>query len=405
MSESQIVLQALHDALAKVDPEVIGGLELKNDSLWAFQNNLRLEAIVYQDPDAHTDSAHCHIVSHLGNDTSGNLDACIVGFGDNRESAIRDAAKVWVQVVGGPVFSMLNARPVLGAEHFDGSQIYGVAGSHGFVGTLIGRLLPGAVDLAPLIELNVFDYADAMAPPGMMHLAKTTMNASPNGWTRHVEINGHRASHLDNPWPVDFASPQHGIAIQFALFHYGDNPAAVAERQEIDDAIRGFVAKYAETRDLFDAEDRLAETTVGPELAHDISNAIPIAFGRVMFGDIGVEYPRDYIRITRDGLPIDGLHLMRNPVFARCKMLAFEIQESDVDSFKEISLLGAEINTINNAMNAGSEVSDLTLYPTIMSDYGVSNEAVDRVFQSFTKGEADAKKELPSHAKPWWKVW
>jgi len=213
--ESTYVLSVIHEELLKQDAKIVGRLDMLPDRLTAFDRQLVLRAGIRSDADLHHSIAHCHIVAAIGRTSfSDPLDACVMGMNDDRREALAGAARNWVSNVGSVVFSLLHAAPVMSACHFNGEDALGVPGCHGFVGPIYGYGMKGLEDPAALAHEGLFEYAEAMAPPGMVHLAKVVLQAGgPQGWTRSLEIDGHQASYEEKNWTRRIPAPSSGICL------------------------------------------------------------------------------------------------------------------------------------------------------------------------------------------------
>ena len=404
-SEASLVLKAIRDDLSNHPPDIVGPLTLNEELLSAFGGQLRLTAIVHHDPDAHASIGHAHVIAEIGvGSRAARLDACVVGIHTDRREALASSGRTWAGAVAGPIFSLLHAKPVLSADHFNGSEPWGIAGCHGFVGPLTSRFFERELDLSPLQDAAMFDYADALAPAGVVHLAKVTLNATGEGWSRTIEVDGHEAAHAEPSWNTGLPSASRGVLSQFAVFHYGDRPEAIEQRQRVDDAIRQFVTGFQETGDTDKAADLLEARGFDAALVHDVDCFVLVALGRVIFGNIGAKFSPDFMRINRDG-STQTLRLMRQPIFARTTVLASELFSGQlVNAAKSLALTSAEINAINSALNAGSNPRNLILSPPIMPDRGVSRSAME---MAITRLQQSAVRPPPSiePAKPWWRIW
>jgi hypothetical protein len=404
-SEASLVLQAIRDELANHPPDVVGALTLNEDLLSASSDKLRLTAFVHHDPGAHPSLAHVHVVAEIGfGSQAARLEACVIGIHSDRHEALAHSGRSWVAAVAGPIFSLLHAKPVLDAAHFNGSEPWGIAGCHGFVGPLTARFFEREPDLAPLEDAIVFDYADALAPAGVVHLAKVTLNATGEGWSRNIEIDGHEAVHSDANWNTGLPRTSQGVLSQFAVFHYGDRPRAIEQRQRVDAAIRQFVTAFQETGDTDKAADLLVARGIDAALVHDASCFVPVALGRVIFGSIGAKFSPDFVRISRDA-STQTLRLMRQPVYARTTVLASELLSGQLmNAAKSLALTSAEINAINSALHAGSNPQDLSLLPPLMPDPDVGQTAMEEAMRQM---QNSAHRAPPSSkpSKPWWRMW
>ncbi|MBI3926631.1 MAG: hypothetical protein HY319_13905 [Armatimonadetes bacterium] len=228
----KILLSALHQELSRQPPDVVGRLELSDDVLSLLDGQAELTVEVRDDAGAHPALAHCHILTRIRRWPEERLDACVVGIHREPQQALQDAARTWVESVAGPLLSLVHARPVMEARAFDGSQPGGVAGCRGFVGPMRLRLASPAIDLERFREARVFEYASAMAPPCVIHLAKVTLEPTGQGtWKRNLEIDGHAASHAERIWTQGPPAPAEGVLSQFAVFHFEDQPEFIERRR------------------------------------------------------------------------------------------------------------------------------------------------------------------------------
>jgi hypothetical protein len=307
-SEASIVLRALHQELDKHPRDVVGPLLLSGDVLSVFDGRMRLAAQVISDPGDHPSLAHAHVVAEIGGAVRGHaevatFDACVVGLHAERHQALAASAQNWVAAVAGPLFSLLHARPVLGAAHFDGSEPWGVAGCHGFVGPLVARMFEKEFDLSALEGAALFDYADALAPPGLVHLAKVSLEAENNAWNRNLEIDGHAAVYSEPHWETAAVAPRQGLVSQFAVFHYGGRPDAVEERRRVDEAIRQFLPAFRQADSTARAADLLESRGFGAELVDRVASFMPLALGRIVFGGVGAAFSPDFSASARTAAP------------------------------------------------------------------------------------------------------
>ena len=215
MNEPELILLAIRDAL---EPTEWGGpVELRDGQLSLKGGQLTLQARVHQDEGTHLAIAHAHIIAKIQGYEP--LDACVVAVHVNRTQGLRQAGQRWVDLVAGPVLSLVEARPMLGAVHFAGASAVGVRGAHGFVGNRGCGTTPRPEDAGdPFPNTEPFAFASALAPPGTLHIAKVVLDASTGGPTRRIlEIDGHAASHTDPEWHPVPDAPLMGI--QYAVFH------------------------------------------------------------------------------------------------------------------------------------------------------------------------------------------
>lgn len=177
----------------------------------------------------------------------------------------------------------------------------------------------------------------------------------------------------------------------------------VERRQQIDDAIHAFVAATGETGTTDRAFNRLLDDDFDPELTHRVSLFVPIAFGRILLDQLGVQFSPEFTRIVSGGKLLAGNRLMRQPEFARAAVLGHAFLEGRyLDAFKTIALSSAEANAINNVLHAGQDVRKAKGKPPLIPDFDISERdfqiAVDKMMSELGSGKPQAK-------KPWWQLW
>lgn len=136
--------------------EIVGHPVLAGGDLSTFDGQLKLTVSIHDDPGAHPSLAHCHVLAEIADRVS-QLDACTLGISPERQEALVQAGQNWIDLAGGPIFSLFHAAPVLQCEHFDGTEAWGVDGCHGFAGPLCARFLQGETDLNMLANAACFD--------------------------------------------------------------------------------------------------------------------------------------------------------------------------------------------------------------------------------------------------------
>ena len=133
---------------------------MREDLLATYNGQMLFQADVATDPGYHASIAHCHVIARIGNTSwSDPLDACVMGIDADRRRGIAKAAQNWVKNVGSVLFSLLHAKPMMDASHFNGQDPWGVPGCHGFVGPLSGYNLAKPDDLASTLNAGLFNHA------------------------------------------------------------------------------------------------------------------------------------------------------------------------------------------------------------------------------------------------------
>jgi hypothetical protein len=404
-NDSAVVLQNIRDTLTRLAAGLAGEMSFADDTLSLLSGKVRLTAAMYDDPAGSPAMAHCHVTTEIGN-AGEPLDACVVGLHSERSKALAEVARVWVELVAAPILSLVHARPVLGAVHFDGSDPAGVLGAHGFVGPMGWRWAPPGFNPVTFGDVMLFDYAAEMAPPAVVHIAKTTLTACGEaGWRRNLEIDGHGAAHEEDRWALHVAAPPQGIGVQFAVFHFADQPHWLKQRQRLDDALYRFVTAFQETQSVDAAADILQHQGADSKLVNQIAALAPLAAGRVLYSATGARFPPEFMRARADGSLEEGLLLMRQPVFARGKALfAMLMGGEHAEAVQNLALTGAELHAISGALHAGSELEDLELAPPIVFDVDVSDEAVEAATAKL-RSRRPQRGASPKSQKPWWRFW
>ena len=112
---------------------------------------------------------------------------------------------------------------------------------------------------------------------------------------------------------------------------------------------------------------------------------IPLAFARDVIKDMGMSLPDTYVRMTADGwtkeVPLNDERMFR----AASYMASIIAKEIGMDAFTNIVVLSAEMQAVNNALNAGSNPTDLVVGPPVVP---------------LQEGEL-----LDQPTRPWWKFW
>jgi hypothetical protein len=118
--------------------------------------------------------------------------------------------------------------------------------------------------------------------------------------------------------------------------------------------------------------------------AHDARRFIPLAFGREILGGMGVSLPDTYYRVTGDSR--EERPLASEPFFQETLQSAEALgREFGGETFTTIATQSAELQALNQALNAGSSPQDLIAGSPFV--------------------EWDATLDAEVESKPWWKFW
>ncbi|QEH38445.1 hypothetical protein OJF2_70480 [Aquisphaera giovannonii] len=427
MSDSEALLDLIEACVVEHGGDLGGWTRRDGDgdgaSLHLFDGRVTLRATVSEGgPGGGLGAVHAHVVATLHEHDDEELDACLFGMGDDRESALKQAAVVWLTAVAGPIRSFLDDRPVCMTcqANVEGGDIakgyapggFGLPpGLRAYVGPSITRGIeepPGGPGSPASEALPWFRYAAESAAPRRVHLAKATVvHQGAEGWRRELEIDGHDVSHRDPDWPDRPRGPGFGYMTRFAVFEFPRNSKTLARRAKLEKAIRRFAESYAK----FDSAEELMADMVArghdPALVREVEAFSTIAFGRALFEPLGVKYPATIFRARQDGRVQADVPLMGLPAYSRARALAAKLRETmPQDEFQSLCLYNAESHAIVNSIEAAKGKPDfesLTLYPLVVPDPGASDETMEAALAAL-RVLIDRSRPAASK-KPWWKFW
>jgi hypothetical protein len=370
---------------------------------------IKLSAILHQDEKLHPSLAHVHILAEIGRGPTAVLEACVLGIGEEKAIALEDAAQYWVNFAAPPIFSLLHAKPVMGAEHFEGHEKWGVTGRHGFVGPVAVRSKGKKINLDVLAESPLFSGASEVASEGLVHFAKSILEVVDGSrWRRSLEIDGHGTSLIeDDVKPGIKATPEIITCVRYAV--YFPTPFQRTDDFSIDEIIRKFVAAFNADRGKMSLEDGISflfEQGFKEEVVHKIGSFVPLAFTRYILRSLGVTFSNTYMEITSEGIARDGLKLCDEPIFQRAMVLAeFLIRSPQYQvGMKFLSMTSSEFRAINQSMTNGSKPQDLVLSPPVIIDPDAAPDAMNKAIAEITAKLKSIKPES-SKKKYWWQFW
>lgn len=417
MSDTELLLERIEEGLASHGGDLGGWTRREEGRLHLFDGRVSLVAQL-ADEQPHEMAVHTHLLATLHDHDDEVLDACVMGFGNDRPTALSEAAVVWITCVAGPIKSFLDGRPVCmtcqaGAPSGDPKQgyssgDYGLPGLQAYVGPALCRLFNDERVQAALDDSKPwFRYARESAAPRRVHLAKATILANGNqGWERDLEIDGHELSYHEINWPAGIASPQAGYVTRFAVFAFPQDSAELVERAELERTIRHFALNYARFASVDELMTKMVEQGFDPELVHEVESLSTIAFGRVFFEGSGVNYSPTIIRALRTGEIETDVPLMTLPAFTRARALAPELADTlPREGFEALCLYNAESHAIVQAMEPQGTKLDLRglrMFPSVVPDRGVSDETMVAAMAKLQALIDERRKQVK---KPWWKFW
>lgn len=153
-----------------------------------------------------------------------------------------------------------------------------------------------------------------------------------------------------------------------------------------------------------DVYKALAEAGVPEDAAGRAYRFAQIACGRRVLDGMGIKFSDEYLCFDRNGdVTKSGSLRYEAHYVAATQLLTPERVGGDV--FGRLALMSAEVNAVNNALNAGSKPANLVMTPACLfleepTDAGMTN--VQKVMSlHLMKLRADN----PPPPKPWWKFW
>lgn len=101
--------------------------------------------------------------------------------------------------------------------------------------------------------------------------------------------------------------------------------------------------------------------------AAELVEFMPLAFGRVLLEDVGVQLPEHYIRMDKGGIR----HLLADePVYCEAVAAAREALQSDEAAFVAVAARSSELRAVNRALHEGSKLDDVFLSPPAIGPLG-----------------------------------
>jgi len=416
MSDAQLLLQRIEECIVGHSGDLGGWTRLTDDALQLFDGRVTLKADVRDAGDAAVAGVHAHVLTTLHEHDDEVLDACLFGMGDSREAAVGQAAGIWMAAVAGPIRSFLDNKPVcmtcqagvIGGDSSQGysQSHYGLPGVRAYVGPSMSRGLDDKVQASLDDSKPWFRFAAESAAPRRVHLAKATVVCEgKDGWRRELEIDGHDISHRDPDWPAG-RGPDFGYATRFAVFEFPRNSTEIPRRAELERTIRHFAENFAKHASIDQLKTEMVSQGFDADLVHETESISTIAFGRFFFEESGVQYSPTVIRARRDGSVQADVPLMSLPAYSRARALAAKLRETlPKEQFQSLCLYAAESGAILQALEAmgdKADLSNMTLFPCVVPDRGVSDQTMDAAMARLRE-MVDQK--APKKKKPWWKFW
>lgn len=418
VTEEHQLLEYIEEGIVAHDGDLGGWTQLFDGQLKLFDGRITLTGEIYEGEQGRREMAHCHVFATLHDFDDEVLDACVVGMGDDRDKALREAAGLWITCVAGPIKSFLDNKPVCmtcqaGVQDGDFAHgyapgDYGLPGLRAFVGPSLSRGIEDEAIHGKLDDSKPwFRYAAESAAPRRVHLVKATiLSHGKEGWKRELEIDGHEVSHHDDNWPAGVEGPDFGYVTRFAVFEFPRNSAEIEHRKELERTIRYFGEHFTDYDDIDALMDAMVQQGFDADLVHEVEALSTIAFGRLYFERTGIRYSPTIVRARRDGSIETDVPLMGLPAYSRARAIGAKLWETlPEDKWQSLTLYNAESNAILNALESGAKADDLSgmrLFPSVVPERGVSQATMDKAVEMVFKM---ANHSRPARKKPWWKFW
>ena len=410
MSDSQDILTHIHGLLGDKDSGIVGQMSLGNDELGVRDGLLTLRVDIAPSHGRRTASkmVHAHVVCTLSDPqfldgevspvTPLELSACVVGIDRVHKMALFDVARVWVDLVAGPVFSLSLGEAVFDAEPMILPDADVDSGFSGWLGPVGFRFAETAAE-SNIGRAPVFQDVTRLANPQSVHLAKATLDGAVGPeWRYTLEINEHEARYSDSAWTGVGEATHGGIAIRFAAFHHLANPAWVTSRIELDDAIIRYVNLHADDS-VADVDEHFSGQLNDPDLADQICSFVMSACARIILDSKINRLPSVYYRVGPGGDLGEPRRLLSEPAFARALGLRDVLtQEKNLEGLKRCALRSSEMNAVNNALHGGSDPSNLVLLPIVVPTADATEHDIQIALQQLVE-------RIPQKRKPWWRFW
>ncbi len=423
MSDADRLLDRIEEGIVTHGGDLGGWTRRDGETLQLFDGRVTLRAKVQDDESSRDETVHAHVVTTLHEHDDEQLDACLMGLGQDREGALAEAAMIWITCVAGPIRSFLDGRPICmtcqaGVEGGDqaagySAGDYGLPGLRAYVGPSLARGFSDDDVVAALDDSKPwFRYAAESAAPRRVHLAKSTIvSEGRQGWRRELEIDGHEVAHQDPQWPAGVEGPEFGYLTRFAVFEFPRNSTAITRRAELDRTICHFAERLPGCESVEGLMADMVQQGFDPDFVHEAESISTIAFGRSLFEHHGVQYASTVFRARRDGRVETDVPLMSIPAYSRARALVAPLRESMTEeAFQSLCFYNAESQAIFKCMESQGEdvdLSQVTMFPCVVPDRGVSDRTMDTAL-AMLHAMLDRKQQAAAASntkKPWWKFW
>jgi hypothetical protein len=134
---------------------------------------------------------------------------------------------------------------------------------------------------------------------------------------------------------------------------------------------------------------------------------LQVAWGRALLDGLGVQFSPKYLCCNATGEVVESGNLINEPCFAAATRLTTRYKGSP--GFKRLALMSADLNAVNNCLNAGSKASDLVMGPACLFVEVPTAAGVETAHRAIQQHMGlppkPSRPPLKKTAKPWWQFW
>ncbi|HEV3444731.1 MAG TPA: DUF6348 family protein [Gemmataceae bacterium] len=153
----------------------------------------------------------------------------------------------------------------------------------------------------------------------------------------------------------------------------------------------------------------MAHAGVPSALADRAYKFTQVAWARALLARLGVRFSPEYVCFNASGRVVESGRLVDEPFFAAASRLAERYAAAP--GFKRLTLMSADVNALNSALQTGAKPEDLVSAPAFLfleapTAAGMENaqRVIAQHMASSPRSSAPAKPE-PALRKPWWRFW
>lgn len=180
-----------------------------------------------------------------------------------------------------------------------------------------------------------------------------------------------------------------------------------------DTSVSEVFLEYVESSpnwDLDGAFEFLRRKGFSETMVDDALRFVPVAFGRVLLDGMGIQFSNQYYIFEADGSLTDSGVLTHQTIYNQAVNTA--LGSRNRHGFRALALHSAEVNAVNNALNAGSSPAGLRAGPVVSFVGEPTQEGMQRVQHylspsgpSAAEGKDASEEPSPESKSPWWKFW